>query len=98
MDITANGMWTTRRNVDSAAPQAAPRATDHPEIVFTDEASRYALSKAAARGRIRRDLPRDLYPLLDEPAMVVRRNLWAIVGRVSRSGHLRSLRAQPRPR
>lgn len=73
-------MWTTRRNVDSAAPRAASRATDHPEIVFTDEASRYALSKAAARGRIRR-ISRGIYTRsLDELARVVRRNLWAIVG------------------
>jgi hypothetical protein len=50
------------------------------EIVFTDEGSRYALSKAASRGAIRR-IARGIYTRsFDDLSVVVRRNLWAIVG------------------
>lgn len=64
--------------MDTPPPQQ-PESVPHPEIIFSDEASRYALSKAASRGRLRR-IARGIYTRsLDDPAMVVRRNLWPIV-------------------
>ena len=51
-----------------------------PEVVFADEGSRFALSKAASRGTLQR-IARGIYTRSREDiAAVVRRNLWAIVG------------------
>jgi hypothetical protein len=51
---------------------------DHREIIFTNEASRFALSQAARRGTIRR-ISRGIYTRSrDDLSAVVRRNVWVI--------------------
>ncbi|MGD0019963.1 MAG: Fic family protein [Candidatus Limnocylindrales bacterium] len=56
-----------------------PRLDPAPEILFADPDNRFALSAAVARGSLRR-IGRGIYTRsLDDPAAIVRRNLWAIV-------------------
>lgn len=75
VDIHGCGLWPAIRNVDVPGLREPVQ-----EIAFTDEGSRYALSKAASRGVVHR-LARGIYSRsLDDPTLVVRRNLWAIVG------------------
>jgi hypothetical protein len=53
---------------------------DAPEVVFATRDNRFALSKAASRGTLRR-IARGIYTRShEEPSSVVRRNLWTIVG------------------
>lgn len=72
MDIQADSLYPKAQNVDMRG--------DTREILFTDEVGRFAASKAASRGVIRR-IARGIYARsFDDLAEVVLRNLWVIVG------------------
>lgn len=58
-----------------------PKSSPWPEIIISDTRNRTAISRAVARGELRRLAPK-LYTrnLEDPPSAIVRRHLWDIVG------------------